>query len=406
MSEIESRDLLRSFAEDRSESAFRELVNRHLPMVYSTALRRLGGDTHLAEDVSQTVFTDLAQKAGTLPGDVILGGWLHRHTGFVAANFLRAEERRQNREREAVEMNALQELTESVWKDLVPVLDAAIDDLTVVDREAIVLRFFEGRDLRAVGLAIGVTEDTAQKRVSRALDKLAEFLKRRGVVMSVGGLGTVLLANAASAAPAHLTAKIGTVAMASRGAGMKAHALFSKSYIRASIWQKVSAILFIALAFTWIFFNQRSQLANSAIFDQARPGVATFQMRLVADAPSTNSTEMTLADSRSGKPHHQAMYVQNAVLLDLTALKSVKVIGATPGIYYISITFTADGGKRFAEVTRQNIHKRLAITIDGKLCCAPVIQGEIPDGKANISGDFSQAEVEQLAAKLNSALRR
>jgi len=59
-------ELLAVFARTRSEDAFAELVRRHVNLVYSTALRRVNGDTHLAQDVSQAVFADLAQRASSL----------------------------------------------------------------------------------------------------------------------------------------------------------------------------------------------------------------------------------------------------------------------------------------------------------------------------------------------------
>src|SRR5438552_6120417 len=99
-----TQELLASFVETGSEPAFRELVTRYLDLVYSTAVRLVDGDTHRAEDVSQIVFADLARMAGKLSGSTTLGGWLHRHTCFVARTVMRGERRRQARERQAVEM--------------------------------------------------------------------------------------------------------------------------------------------------------------------------------------------------------------------------------------------------------------------------------------------------------------
>src|SRR5437660_5973315 len=98
MKTMDTRELLWAYSREDSEAAFQELVNRYIDLVFSTALRRVGGNRQLAEDVSQQVFTDLARKARSLPKNLMLGGWLHRHTGFVASNLMRAEIRRQNRE--------------------------------------------------------------------------------------------------------------------------------------------------------------------------------------------------------------------------------------------------------------------------------------------------------------------
>ena len=98
---IGDAQLIRQYAAERSEAAFAELVRRHLKMVYAAALRQVNGDTHLAEDVAQSVFTDLARKAGKLQHDGSIAGWLYASTRFAAANAVRAEARRRAREQAA-----------------------------------------------------------------------------------------------------------------------------------------------------------------------------------------------------------------------------------------------------------------------------------------------------------------
>src|SRR6266536_3135249 len=144
----DSQNLLAEYVQTGSDAAFRELVSRYVDLVYSTALRLVEGDTHRAEDVAQTVFVDLARMARRLPKEVMLGGWLHRHTCFVAANAMRGERRRQSRERQAVEMNALQDNPGADFSLIAPILDEAINELGEADRRAILLRFFEQRDFR------------------------------------------------------------------------------------------------------------------------------------------------------------------------------------------------------------------------------------------------------------------
>jgi RNA polymerase sigma factor (sigma-70 family) len=112
----DGQKLLAEYVQRGSEPAFRELVNRYLDLVYSAALRLVNGDPHLAEDVAQKVFVDLARMAGSLSKQVMLGSWLHRHTCFVARNAVRGERRRQNRERQAAEMSALNS-TADVFQD-------------------------------------------------------------------------------------------------------------------------------------------------------------------------------------------------------------------------------------------------------------------------------------------------
>ena len=121
-------------------------------LVYSTAVRRVGGDKHVAEDIVQTVFADLARKARRLSGGIVLAGWLYRHTCFVAASMVRADHRRQTRERHALEMNEQNQDPAPAWEQLAPFLDEGLASLKAGDRDAIVLRYLERRDLRTVAL--------------------------------------------------------------------------------------------------------------------------------------------------------------------------------------------------------------------------------------------------------------
>ena len=215
----DSQRLLAEYAQTGSEAAFQELVSRYLNFVYSTALRLVGGDTHLAKDVAQTVFIGLASRGRTLSTEVMLGGWLHQHSFHVATKAVRTERRRQFRECEALTMNELSDDSESSLRQVAPILDEAITQLASEDRMAILLRFFEQRDFRSVGEALGSNEDAARMRVNRALEKLQVLLKHRGVTLSVTALGAVLTTEAVTAAPVGLAAAISGMALASTVAG-------------------------------------------------------------------------------------------------------------------------------------------------------------------------------------------
>src|SRR2546425_10115248 len=210
----DDEQLLRQYAEERSESAFGELVSRYIDLVYSAALRVVNGDAQLAQDVTQTVFMDLARKARRLPRGVVLAGWLHRHTCYTAATAVRTERRRRAREQTAMEMRALDDNTESPWQRLAPYLDEALNELNSSDRNALVLRFLKRQDLRAVGAALGISEDSAQKRVSRALEKLRGVLRRRGVTLTVTALASAMAAEAVTAAPAALAVSVTAASVA------------------------------------------------------------------------------------------------------------------------------------------------------------------------------------------------
>ncbi len=142
-------ELLQRYVENGSEDAFRQLVERHIGLVYATALRKMAGDAHAAQDVAQIVFSDLARKAHALPGDIVLAGWLYRHTCLKAAEAIRAESRRRIREQIAVEMKTLHDSDHPLWPDVAPVLDEAMELLTETDRDALVLRFFQDLSLRS-----------------------------------------------------------------------------------------------------------------------------------------------------------------------------------------------------------------------------------------------------------------
>ena len=255
----DSQQLLAAYAANGSEAAFRELVARYLNLVYSTALRLVGGDTQLAEDVAQTVFIGLARKGRALSSKVMLGGWLHQHTYHVATRAVRSEQRRQTREREAVEMNTLQDDSGGNWRQLAPILDEAITQLGSEDRTAIMLRFFEQRDFRSVGGALGSTQDAARVRVNRALEKLQVLLKERGVALSVGALGSVLAAGAVTAAPAGLAVAISSAALAGAAAGTGTALTVFKLMATTKLKLGLAALV-LAGAATTLVIQHRSQV--------------------------------------------------------------------------------------------------------------------------------------------------
>jgi len=204
---------LRDYTGRRSETAFAELVRRHVDFVYSATLRMVR-DTHLAEDVTQGVFVALAQNARQLTSHPVLSGWLHRTAQNLAANTVRSDVRRRAREQEAVAMNELlAPEPEAIWKHIAPQLDAALGELNEPDRDALLLRYFERKSAREMAQTLGTTEDAAQKRVSRAVERLREFLSKHGVTVGASGLVVVISANAVQAAPIGLAVTISTAAI-------------------------------------------------------------------------------------------------------------------------------------------------------------------------------------------------
>ena len=241
--------------------AFRELVSRYVDLVYSTAFRLVDGNAHQAQDVAQEVFVDLARKAPSLPNDVQLGGWLHRHTCFVASHSMRSERRRQFRERQAVEMNALNDNSGMDFRQIAAVLDESVNELEEADRTAVVLRFYEQRDFRSVGQAIGSNEDAARMRVNRALEKLEGMLKRRGVATTGAAISAVLVANTVQSAPAGLAAAISTVALAGSAAATSTALAATKMIAMTTLQKTLIAAALVAVAGAGIYeANQDSRL--------------------------------------------------------------------------------------------------------------------------------------------------
>ena len=207
-------ELLARWLRTRSEQDFAELVQRHLAMVHSAALRVVNGDRHLADDVAQTVFADLARKARSLTDRPSLAGWLHTSARFAAMGLLRGEHRRRQREQEALSMPQDPAASDApAWSELQPVIDAAIGDLSAKDREALLLRYFENRSHREIGELLGLTDNAARMRVERALDKARSLLAKRGITSSTSGLAAALLAHGTLVTTTVTTAQITTTAL-------------------------------------------------------------------------------------------------------------------------------------------------------------------------------------------------
>jgi RNA polymerase sigma factor (sigma-70 family) len=203
---LTDQQLLHDYTGKQSDAAFTELVRRHVDLVYSAALRMVC-DAHLAKDVTQGVFVALAQNAGQLTERPVLSGWLHRTARNISANTVRSEVRRRAREQEAATMNRLQE-SEATWEVIAPCLDEALGELAEEERDVLLLRYFERKSGREMAGILGTSEDAAQKRVSRAVERLREIFSKRRMAIGAGGLVALISTNAVQSAPVGLAAAI------------------------------------------------------------------------------------------------------------------------------------------------------------------------------------------------------
>jgi len=245
MSDVSDVDLLRSYSRQGSEAAFAGLVERHVNLVYSAALRQVGNATQ-AEEIAQAVFIILARKAASLRRDTVLDAWLYETTRLTSLSFLRGERRRQFREQEAYMQSTLQEFTDApAWNQLAPLLDEGMARLGKKDREAIVLRFFKEKNLRDVASAMNTTEAAAQSRVHRAVEKLRKFFLRRGIVLSGVAITGAISAHSVEAAPAGLAKSISVAAMAKGAAASASTLTLITGALKIMAWTKMKSAIVV-----------------------------------------------------------------------------------------------------------------------------------------------------------------
>ena len=260
MHELDDAELLSAYASQHSEEAFATLVERHVALVHSSALRQVR-DPHLAEEITQAVFIILARKAGSLGRETVLAGWLCRTARFTACNALKAERRRQFHTREACMEPQINEPTPEVWPQIAPWLDEALAQLSPADRNAVVLRYYQQKPLEEVGRVLGLNPNTAHKRISRALDKLRQFFVKLGVALSAGAIAGAISVHSVQAAPVGLAKTIATVAL-TKGAAVGGSTLtLVKGALKLMAWTKAKTaaitgvILILAAGTTTVLVN-------------------------------------------------------------------------------------------------------------------------------------------------------
>jgi uncharacterized protein (TIGR03435 family) len=248
MPDANDMDLVREFARHNSEAAFTKLVRRHINLVYSVALR-CTDDAGDAQDVTQAVFIILARKAAGLRERTLLTGWLYETTRFTAARLLRTNVRRHAREQEAYMQSNLNKGdlsrhsgatadTAAIWTQLSPHLETAMSKLTERDRALLVLRFSADNSGPEAAALLGIREDAAHKRMTRAIEKLRKFFAQRGVTLSGAAIAGTVSANSVQGAPVALVKTISVIAVAKGAAATTSTLTLVKGALKIMAWTK------------------------------------------------------------------------------------------------------------------------------------------------------------------------
>jgi|ERR1017187_4955462 uncharacterized protein (TIGR03435 family) len=242
MQEVADMELLREYVHRNSDEAFATLVTRHVNLVYSAALRKTG-DPNAAEEIIQAVFIILAKKASRLSPRTILSGWLYQAARLTSASFLRTEIRRARREQEAYMQSLANETEPELWPQMAPLLEDAMGWLGEKDRNAIALRFFEGKSFQEIGTAFGASENAAKKRVAHALEKLHRYFSKRGVSSTTAIIAGAISANSVQAAPAMLAKSVTAVAIAKGAAASGSTLTLIKGALKIMAWTKAKTAI-------------------------------------------------------------------------------------------------------------------------------------------------------------------
>jgi len=325
MNELTDQQLLRNYSGQRSEAAFAELVRRHVDLVYSAAVRMVY-DAHLAEDVTQGAFLALAQNARQLVERPVLSGWLHRTAQNLASKAVRSEVRRRAREQEAAAMNELLSAEpDAAWEHIATHLDAALGELSEPDRDAVLLRYFERKSAREMAQTLGISDDAAQRRVSRAVERLRESFTKRGISASASGLAAVISVNAVQAAPVGLTATIST-AVALAGT-LTATTVATQSTLTTMNWisaKSIAAIVASALvAGTGTYLVQQRE-TNRLRTENQNLSAAQGQLSDEREAALTTATNSTGEAERLQKEKSELLRLRGEVGLLRRQIKELE----------------------------------------------------------------------------------
>ena len=418
MEHLTDQQLLREYIERRSESAFAEIVRRHIDLVYSAALRMVC-DLHLAEDVTQRAFLALALNAPTIRNRTVLAGWLHGTAQNLAAKTVRSEVRRRAREQEAVAMNELLSPEPNPgWEQISQHLDHALTNLTEADRDALLLRYFQRKSVRDVAAVLGVSEKAAEKRVSRAVDRLRLLFAKRGIEVGAGGLAGIISMSAVQAAPVGLSTSI-TTAAALAGTALQSSAVAAVTQnIVMTLAQKtiVTGVVAVAIGVALFERQQASALhARIEILEQQQAPLTgeVEPFRAQSDAAVPRIGGLAQTDDQEQRNRLELARLRSEVGRLRSDAQELQRIKATE-IQRDSILVTATAWVAKAEKLRTWIDQHPEFKIPefaymNDLNWLSIVRGftmEEPDALPMSAYDLRQSAKAEFASKMINALRQ
>jgi len=303
MSEFSDQELLQDYRLRKSEAAFATLVQRHVKLVYSVALRQVGVPAN-AEEITQLVFIVLARKADGLRPGTVLEGWLHETTRLTSLSFLRGERRRRLREQEVYMQSTLPEDTDDAWNQFAPLLDEGLSRLKAVDRDAVMLRFFKNQSLREVSAGLNLNEAVTQKRVHRAIEKLRLFFAKRGVVSSAAVVAAAISKNSVHAAPAALANTATTLALAP-GVAVQAGAL--------AALPKILELMTVSTAKTALAIGVIGTLAVTGVYKGHQASVLKERVQSLEQEQTEPAAQLTALREQNRQLREQHAQLQQTL---------------------------------------------------------------------------------------------
>jgi len=398
---MEDQALLKRFNQTGSEEAFRTLVAKHLGMVMGVAERRTGKRT-AAEEIAQDVFNVLARKARELTKHPTLTGWLYRTTLNECAIAHRRDQTHARKMKELSDRLQSDSHGTSVWQDTMPLLDEAIDKLPDADRDLILRRFFDRQSFRQIGDALGKSEAAAQKQGERALRRLSDSLRTKGVAITATILAAQLTAQAVPKVSDQLINTISSASVlgASEAAGtltlFQSLVMNSTSLKTAAVVAACAAVPIVAQWNT----NQKLLVENDALRAKRVPTkviTVTKSAPLAQTDPIAPANELTPAPSSSSKPRSASQLADSWEL----ALYEADPVKRTQRIASLLAQLTPENAPRAAAVFQQARKQGRNFGSEYRLFLRA--WGRI-DGEAAVNHLVPSGEVKQRSSDLLAAI--